>query len=215
MRPVQERSGAGGRSATGRARRARGSRGGRQLGEVAVVAGRLDRRAERRVDEAVVSFAARSASSSISANGADTCDDAAGRVVDAVELAVWPETAEHPLALGEQALDRAPLRTCRAADDDVATHRDEPVRVQEPPVESSRHRTATARSSRSRSSRRRPTRRRPDSEELVAALELDDVAGCDARAGCAIRRRADGRDEERRRGRENDVVRAVRPASCG
>jgi hypothetical protein len=110
--------------------------GGPQLGEVAVVAGGFDRRAKRRVDEAVGVARRTHGDEEHLCECRRDPDDRSRGGIDAAQLAVGAEAAERAVALGEEALDRAPLRRGRAADGDDATHRDEAVHAHEPPVES-------------------------------------------------------------------------------
>jgi hypothetical protein len=107
-----------------------------QLGEVAVVAGGLDRRAEGRVHEAFRLPGREQGDGEHVCEGRRDRDDGGRGPVHAVELAVRAKAAERQVALGEEPLDLAPLAGARAADEDVATHRDEAVHAHDPPVDS-------------------------------------------------------------------------------
>ena len=121
-----------------------------ELGEVAVVSRRLDRRAERRVDEAV--GARRRAQRDLDHLRELRGDgnDAPGGAVDAAQLAVGAEAAEGLLQRGEELLDRLELARRRAADDNLGSHRAEAIR---------RHGSAPGAGSSRARSRSRPSSR--------------------------------------------------------
>jgi hypothetical protein len=115
--------------------RGRGRLGrGHELVEVGVVAGRDDRRAERRVDEPVgrPRGGERAFEHRRELRGDD--DDGAAGGVHAVELAAAHEPAEALLPRAEERLDPPQLDGGRAGDRDLAAHRAEAVH--ELPVES-------------------------------------------------------------------------------
>ena len=101
--------------------RRRARRPGR--GEVAVVPGRLDRRAERRIDEALGDLGAPS-SACLEHPREQWRDDSSPRARRSPrsELALLPEPAEDPVALLEQRPDPGELLRRGACDEDLATH---------------------------------------------------------------------------------------------
>jgi hypothetical protein len=99
-----------------------------QPGEVAVVPGRLERCAHGRVDEAAGLLAR--PQPRLDHPSEDRREEPRARtVVDRVQLAVRPETAEEGVPLLEERAHASDLVACRAFDDDLASHGREAVHV--------------------------------------------------------------------------------------
>ena len=135
----------------------RGRRSASSEREVAVVAGRLDRDAERRVDEAVRSSARRPAPPERRARRGERPPPSRRARVDEPQLALGAEAAEDAVPLVEEPPHAAELVGRRAADDDVDAHRAEGLRRHSSPPAAVSRRSARSSPSRSRS---RPSRRR-------------------------------------------------------
>ena len=126
---------------------------GVELHEVAVVPGRLELRAERRVDEAGRLRGGVERDGEHAGKERRHGDGPPGGGVDGVELAGRHEATEDRVVVPEERLDGRSLPLRRAADDDRATHRLEAVHGHESAVTASSGAVAGARiPARSRSS---------------------------------------------------------------